>query len=76
MPATTRPVRLVLVEDSDGYAALVGALLAVEPFPPELEHFASLDAALRHLADTGDPDCVLLDLELPDATGTAGWSGC
>ncbi len=72
MPATTRPLRLVLVEDSDGYAALVGALLAAEPVPPELEHFASLDAALRHLADTDDPDCVLLDLELPDASGTSG----
>jgi diguanylate cyclase (GGDEF)-like protein/PAS domain S-box-containing protein len=70
--ATPRPLRLVLVEDSDGYAALVGALLAAEPVPPQLERFSSLDAALHHLAEADEPDCVLLDLELPDASGTAG----
>ena len=65
----TRPLRLVLIEDSDGYAALVGALLAAEPVPPEVVRFARLDAGLRHLAHAG-ADCVLLDLELPDAQGT------
>jgi len=33
--------------------------------------FAYLDEALRHLAHV-DVDCVLLDLELPEAPGTAG----
>jgi diguanylate cyclase (GGDEF)-like protein/PAS domain S-box-containing protein len=66
-----RPLRLVLVEDADGYAALVSALLAAEPVPPELVRFACLEDALRHLAQA-DADCVLLDLELPDAQGTEG----
>jgi diguanylate cyclase (GGDEF)-like protein/PAS domain S-box-containing protein len=64
-------LRVVLIEDADGYAALVGALLAAEPAAPELVRFARLAEALRHLAHT-DADCVLLDLELPDAKGTAG----
>jgi diguanylate cyclase (GGDEF)-like protein/PAS domain S-box-containing protein len=69
--ATARPLRLVLVEDSDGYAALVSALLSAEPVPPTLVRFARLEDALRHLA-TADADCVLLDLELPDSESTAG----
>jgi diguanylate cyclase (GGDEF)-like protein/PAS domain S-box-containing protein len=69
VPMPTRPLRLVLIEDSDGYAALVGALLAAEPVAPEVVRFARLDAGLRHLAQSG-ADCVLLDLELPDAHGT------
>jgi diguanylate cyclase (GGDEF)-like protein/PAS domain S-box-containing protein len=62
---------VVLVEDADGYAALVTAMLAAEPTPPEVVRFARLEDALRHLAHA-DADCVLLDLELPDAAGTKG----
>jgi diguanylate cyclase (GGDEF)-like protein/PAS domain S-box-containing protein len=66
-----RPLRLILVTHADRCAARLGALLAAEPAPPELIRFASLDEGLRHLAHA-DVDCVLLDLELPDAPGTAG----
>jgi diguanylate cyclase (GGDEF)-like protein/PAS domain S-box-containing protein len=62
------PLRLVLVEDSDGYTALIETLLAASERPPELRRFARLDEALAHLAHV-PADCVLLDLELPDAGG-------
>jgi hypothetical protein len=50
MAGSQRPLRLVLVEDADGYAALVSTLLGAEPGAPEVVRFARLDAALRHLA--------------------------
>ena len=69
VPATHhRPLRLILVTHADKRLA---ALLAAEPAPPELIRFARLDDALRHLAHA-DVDCVLLDLELPDAPGIHG----
>jgi diguanylate cyclase (GGDEF)-like protein/PAS domain S-box-containing protein len=64
------PHRLVLVEDSDGYAALIETLLAGSDRSPDLRRFARLDEALAHLAHV-PADCVLLDLELPDAEGAA-----
>jgi DNA-binding response OmpR family regulator len=72
VPATHhRPLRLILVTHADGCAARLGALLTAEPAAPALIRFARLDEALRHLALV-DVDCVLLDLELSDVTGTAG----
>jgi DNA-binding NtrC family response regulator len=68
-PPMSAPLRLVLVEDSDGYAALIETLLAASDRPPDLRRFARLDEALAHLAHV-PADCVLLDLELPDADGT------
>ena len=69
--ATHRPLRLILVSHADGCASRLAALLAAEPAAPELIRFAYLDEALRHLAHA-DVDCVLLDVELPEAPGTAG----
>jgi diguanylate cyclase (GGDEF)-like protein/PAS domain S-box-containing protein len=69
VPATHRPLRLILVTHADDCAARVAALLGDEPSPPELIRFAQLDEALRHLAHA-DVDCVLLDAELPEAPGT------
>src|SRR5689334_15259484 len=51
---------------TDPCAAHLTALLAGEPAPPKMIRFARLDDAMRHLAHT-DVNCVLLDLELPDA---------
>jgi diguanylate cyclase (GGDEF)-like protein/PAS domain S-box-containing protein len=61
-PAIRPPLRLVLIERSDGYAAVVASLLAAEPDPPELVRFARLEEALRHLT-RAETDCVLLDAE-------------
>src|SRR5918999_4940780 len=60
--STHRPLRLLLVEDADDYAALVSARLAAAHEPPEAVRFADLDDALRHLAHA-DVDCVLLGVE-------------
>ncbi|HEY7075325.1 MAG TPA: PAS domain S-box protein [Solirubrobacteraceae bacterium] len=68
MDSTHPPLRVVLIEDSDGYAALVGALLGAEPEAPRVTRFARLEDGLRHLAHA-PADCVLLDLGLPDGDG-------
>lgn len=49
----------MLIEASDGYAAVVERLLAGEPDAHELVRFAQLGEALRHLSRS-DADCVLL----------------
>jgi diguanylate cyclase (GGDEF)-like protein len=62
-------VSVLLVEDDPEHARLVGDLLAeawTERF--EVFHVSRLEDALRHLAQDS-PDCVLLDLSLPDARG-------
>jgi diguanylate cyclase (GGDEF)-like protein/PAS domain S-box-containing protein len=71
VPATHRPLRLILVTHADGCARRLAALLQAQPEPPELLRFPYLDEALRHVAHA-DVDCVLLDLELPEAPGTLG----
>jgi diguanylate cyclase (GGDEF)-like protein/PAS domain S-box-containing protein len=63
--ADRHPLRLVLVEDSDGYAAAVERLLAAEPDAPTVVRLG-LDDALRYLA-RAKADCVLLDPELQGA---------
>jgi diguanylate cyclase (GGDEF)-like protein/PAS domain S-box-containing protein len=59
---THRSLRLLLIEEADGYAALVSARLAAAQPPPELVRFIRLDDALRHVAHS-DVDCVLLGVE-------------
>jgi diguanylate cyclase (GGDEF)-like protein/PAS domain S-box-containing protein len=67
--ATHRSLHLILVTHAEACVARVRGLLAGEGV--ELVCFERLDDALRHLAHA-DVDCVLLDLELPEAPGTAG----
>ena len=74
-PSSTAPVRaaeaplhLLLVEDDEGDAFLVSELLKEEDPSIVVRHVRSLAAAVESLA-TEIPDCVLLDLGLPDATG-------
>jgi CheY-like chemotaxis protein len=62
--ATPRPLRLLLVTPSAACGARLGGLLEAE----EVVHVERLEEALRHLAHA-DVDCVLLDLELPEAPG-------
>ncbi len=63
------PFRLLLVEDSPAYADLVREMLAESwEGTLELERVGSAGAACDYLADH-HAECVLLDLQLPDARG-------
>ncbi|MGW6932346.1 PP2C family protein-serine/threonine phosphatase [Lentzea sp. NPDC054927] len=65
----TKTVRVLLVEDDDGDALLVEALLDEASAPFILSRAGTLAEAERML---GDAECVLLDLGLPDAQGLEG----
>ena len=73
-PLDSASARLLLVEDNPRHAQLfrealgeVGVAVAGAP-PFELDHVATLAAALERLA-AGNIDLVLLDLTLPDGQG-------
>ena len=65
-----RSLRLVVVENSPDYAALVERML-VEGFGPGIEIVRgdSLASAVSALAEQSPIDAILLDLSLPDAAG-------
>jgi serine phosphatase RsbU (regulator of sigma subunit) len=69
--AAARPatIRLLLVEDDDGDALLVEELLGTTDAPVHLVRAQTLSAARAE--DLARVDCVLLDLDLPDAHGLA-----
>ena len=67
--AASSPIRLLLVEDDDGDALLVEELLAITGAYVEIVRVGTLAAARRENLD--EVDCVLLDLDLPDAHGLA-----
>ena len=62
-------LRVLLVEDDDGDALLVEEMLADTPAPAGLERVGTLAEAL---AGPVTADCILLDLQLPDAMGLTG----
>lgn len=68
--SSTATLRVLLVEDDEGDAVLVRELLTDAAAPVELVWAPSLGTAER-LCTTGT-DCVLLDLQLPDASGLDG----
>ncbi|MFY1697512.1 PP2C family protein-serine/threonine phosphatase [Solwaraspora sp. WMMA2101] len=65
----TRRLRVLLVEDDEGDAFLVGELLAEAQAAVDLVVANSLNQARERIAGV---DCVLLDLGLPDAQGLDG----
>ena len=67
--AASSPIRILLVEDDDGDALLVEELLAVSGALVEIVRAQTLADARRQ--KLGEIDCVLLDLDLPDAQGLA-----
>jgi serine phosphatase RsbU (regulator of sigma subunit) len=62
-------LRVLLIEDDDGDALLVEEMLADAGTPVTLNRVATIAAAL---AGPVEADCVLLDLQLPDADGLVG----
>ena len=65
--ASLPPLRILLVEDDDGDAVLVEELLAITGAEVEIVRADTLAGAIRLTA--AELDCVLLDLDLPDAQG-------
>ena len=66
--AALRPFSVLLVEDDRGDAMLVEELIADAEAEIDVVWAPSMEDGERHL-DTSRPDCVLLDLNLPDADG-------
>lgn len=62
-------MRVLLIEDDDGDALLVEELLLDASHPVELLRARTLAEGMSLLTGT---DCVLLDLQLPDASGLDG----
>jgi len=61
----------VLVEDDPGHARLIEKNIRRAGVSNAITHFASGTAGLDHLmAHDGSPTLVLLDLNLPDMSGT------
>ena len=67
-------VRVLLVEDDEGDALLVGEMLAEGSAPVEVTRARSL-ADVHELTNRWSPDCVLLDLGLPDSHGLQALAG-
>jgi serine phosphatase RsbU (regulator of sigma subunit) len=65
--AASSPIRILLVEDDDGDALLVQALFEDTGAPVELLRAQTLEEARQ--VNLSQIDCVLLDLDLPDANG-------
>jgi len=68
--ASSGPIRLLLVEDDDGDALLVEELFNISGAYMEIVRASTLAEARRE--DLAEIDCVLLDLDLPDAQGLSG----
>lgn len=68
-PTADRPLRLLLVEDDDGDAFLVTELLHDAGTEVDVTRARTVAEARAHLARGPEPDCILLDLGLPDAAG-------
>ncbi|WP_086819755.1 PP2C family protein-serine/threonine phosphatase [Allokutzneria sp. NRRL B-24872] len=66
-----RDIRVLLVEDDDGDAFLVEEHLALQNERVRLDRVRTLADAEAEIAGRR-VDCVLLDLQLPDATGLDG----
>ncbi len=68
-PTDAERLRVLLIEDDPEDAFLVAELLAEVDAPVSLRTAETIGEALDHLEE---PDCVLLDLNLPDADGLDG----
>jgi DNA-binding response OmpR family regulator len=74
MPFSSRPARILLVEDSEDDAFFFRWTLQKSSVPNELIHLADGNTALDHLkgvaaGTTPRPDIVFLDLKLPSFSG-------
>ncbi|HEV2082064.1 MAG TPA: response regulator [Brevundimonas sp.] len=70
----TNPVKIVMVEDDHGHARLIEKNIRRANISNEIAHFADGGAALDYLfsdeVKANGPLLILLDLNLPDMSGT------
>ena len=70
------PVSIVMIEDDEGHARLIEKNIRRAGITNDIRHFADGTSALHHLFDDpagpalNGPAMVLLDLNLPDMSGT------
>lgn len=70
-------VTIVMIEDDEGHARLIEKNIRRAGISNEIRHFADGTSALAHLFDAPEgprhngPALVLLDLNLPDMSGTS-----
>lgn len=71
---SSQPVVIIMIEDDPGHARLIEKNIRRAGVNNEIRHFESGTAALRHMFSTevrdNGPLLVLLDLNLPDMSGT------
>ena len=72
--ADQQPVRIIMIEDDEGHARLIEKNIRRAGISNDLTHFLDGTSALEHLFSSADNDSgpvlVLLDLNLPDMSGT------
>src|SRR5205814_3907135 len=64
-----KSIRIWLVDDNDGFRALLASILNDEEGFECSRHFASPTAVMEALARENPPDIILLDIEMGDANG-------
>jgi DNA-binding response OmpR family regulator len=71
-----QPVNIVMIEDDEGHARLIEKNIRRAGISNDIKHFTDGTSALAYLYDAPDgparngPALVLLDLNLPDMSGT------
>ena len=68
-----QPVTIIMVEDDEGHARLIEKNIRRAGVCNDILHFADGTSALQHLSTDlarGGPMLILLDLNLPDMSGT------
>ena len=76
MNAMPQAVSIVMIEDDEGHARLIEKNIRRAGINNQLKHFTDGSSALEHLFNAPDgpaqngPAMVLLDLNLPDMSGT------
>ncbi|SEP71398.1 Response regulator receiver domain-containing protein [Faunimonas pinastri] len=72
----TQPVTIIMIEDDEGHALLIEKNIRRAGIYNEIKHFTDGTSALNFIYDTKDgplsglPVLILLDLNLPDMSGT------
>jgi CheY-like chemotaxis protein len=74
--ASHQPVNIVMIEDDEGHARLIEKNIRRAGISNRIQHFTDGHSALRFLYDSPEgpaqngPALILLDLNLPDMSGT------